>query len=98
MHSALFEQANLEVQADQRFALQNPQLLRVHLGGDVLAVKGAMVAYQGAISFHHEKSGSMGKMFKKVVSGEDISLMRSPARRRLLRLGGGLRLPHQPHG
>lgn len=76
MHSALFEQANLEVQADQRFALQNSQLLRVHLGGDVLAVKGAMVAYQGAVSFHHEKSGSMGKMFKKVVSGEDISLMR----------------------
>ncbi|MDF2090889.1 AIM24 family protein [Knoellia sp. 3-2P3] len=76
MHSALFEQANLEVQADQRFALQNPQMLRVHLGGDVLAVKGAMVAYQGAIRFDHEKSGSMGKLLKKVVTGEDVSLMR----------------------
>ena len=76
MHSALFEQANLEVQADQRFALQNPQMLRVHLGGDVLAVKGAMVAYQGAIRFDHEKSGTMGKLFKKVVTGEDVSLMR----------------------
>jgi uncharacterized protein (AIM24 family) len=76
MHSALFEQANLEVQADQRFALQNPQMLRVHLGGDVLAVKGAMVAYQGAIRFDHEKSGTMGKLLKKVVTGEDVSLMR----------------------
>jgi uncharacterized protein (AIM24 family) len=76
MHSALFEQANLEVQAEQRFALQNPQMLRVHLGGDVLATKGAMVAYQGQIRFDHEKSGSMGKLFKKVVTGEDISLMR----------------------
>jgi uncharacterized protein (AIM24 family) len=76
MHSALFEQANLEVQADQRFALQNSQMLRVHLGGDVLAVKGAMVAYQGSIRFDHEKSGSMGKLFKKVVTGEDVSLMR----------------------
>ena len=42
MHSPLFDQANLEVQAQQRFALQNPQKLRDHLGGDVLAVKGAL--------------------------------------------------------
>jgi uncharacterized protein (AIM24 family) len=76
MQSTLFEQANLEVQADQRFALQNPQMLRVHLGGDVLAVKGAMVAYQGRIRFDHEKAGSVGKLFKKVVTGEDVSLMR----------------------
>ena len=76
MQSTLFEQANLEVQGDQRFALQNPQMLRVHLGGDVLAVKGAMVAYQGRIRFDHEKAGSVGKLFKKVVTGEDVSLMR----------------------
>ena len=76
MRSALFDQVNLEVQADQRFVLQNPQMVRVHLGGDVLAVKGAMVAYQGAIRFDHEKSGSMGRMFKKVVTGENVSLMR----------------------
>ena len=44
MQSTLFEQANLEVEVSQRFALQNPQMLRVHLGCDVLAVKGAMVA------------------------------------------------------
>ena len=66
MQSPLFDQANLEVQAQQRFALQNPQMLRVHLGGDVLAVKGAMVSYQGHIRFDHEKAGSVGKLFKKV--------------------------------
>jgi tRNA nucleotidyltransferase/poly(A) polymerase len=76
MQSPLFDQANLEVQAQQRFALQNPQMLRVHLGGDVLAVKGAMVSYQGQIRFDHEKAGSVGKLFKKVVTGEDVSLMR----------------------
>jgi uncharacterized protein (AIM24 family) len=76
MQSPLFDQANLEVQAQQRFALQNPQMLRVHLGGDVLAVKGAMVSYQGHIRFDHEKAGSVGKLFKKVVTGEDVSLMR----------------------
>jgi uncharacterized protein (AIM24 family) len=56
--------------------LQNPQMLRVHLGGDVLAVKGAMVAFQGQIRFDHEKAGSVSKLFKKVVTGEDVSLMR----------------------
>lgn len=76
MQSPLFDQANLEVQAEQRFALQNPQMLRVHLGGDVLAVKGAMVAFQGQIRFDHEKAGSVSKLFKKVVTGEDVSLMR----------------------
>lgn len=76
MQSTLFEQRNLEIFDTTRFGLQNPQLLRVSLGQDVLAVKGAMVAYQGSISFNHESAGSVGKLFKKVVSGEDVSLMR----------------------
>ncbi|MGH3332927.1 MAG: AIM24 family protein, partial [Nocardioidaceae bacterium] len=48
----------------------------VSLGPDVLAVKGAMVAYQGQIQFLHEKSGSMGKLLKKMVTSEDMPLMR----------------------
>ena len=54
MKSELFAQGNLENETQQRFALQNSQLLRVSLGPDVLAVKGAMVAYQGQVSFDHE--------------------------------------------
>ena len=76
MHSELFAQSNLEVEGQSRFALQNSQLLRVAFGDDVLAVKGAMVAYQGQIQFHHEKSGSMGKLLKKVLTSEDMPLMR----------------------
>ena len=76
MKSELFAQSNLEVTPDQRFALQNGQMLRVSLGPDVLAVKGAMVAYQGQVAFHHEKSGSMGKLLKKMVTSEDMPLMR----------------------
>src|SRR5690349_14211267 len=76
MQSELFAQANLEVQAQQRFALQNPQMLRVALGGDVLAVKGSMVAYQGQVRYDHEKAGSMGKLLKKVLTSEDVPLMR----------------------
>ena len=44
MKSELFEQSNLEAEGAGRFGLQNPQMLRVSLGDDVLAVKGAMVA------------------------------------------------------
>jgi uncharacterized protein (AIM24 family) len=75
MQSDLFAQANLEVEG-ARFALQNPQLLRVALGPEVLAVKGAMVAYQGQIRFDHEKAGSVGKLLKKLVTSEDVPLMR----------------------
>jgi uncharacterized protein (AIM24 family) len=75
MQSELFSQSNLEVEG-HRFALQNSQMLRVSLGGDVLSVKGAMVAYQGAVRFDHEKAGSVGKLLKKMVTSEDMPLMR----------------------
>ncbi len=76
MHSELFDQANLEVTDQQRFTLQNSQMLRVSLGPDVLATKGAMVAFQGSVEFHHEKAGGMGKLLKKMVTSEDNPLMR----------------------
>ena len=76
MKSQLFEQGNLEVEGQHRFGLQNPQMLRVALGPDVLAVKGSMVAFQGQVQFHHEKAGGMGKLLKKVLTSEDMPLMR----------------------
>src|SRR4051794_11628561 len=76
MQSELFAQANLEREGAPRFAVQNPQLLRVALGPDVLATKGSMVAYQGRIAFHHEGSGSVGKLLKKMLTNEDLPLMR----------------------
>jgi uncharacterized protein (AIM24 family) len=76
MHSELFDQANMEVTGPQRFVLQNSQMLRISLGPDVLATKGAMVAFQGSIEFHHEKAGGMSKMLKKMVTSEDNPLMR----------------------
>lgn len=76
MKSDLFDQSNLRVQSQERFTLQNDQMLRVGLGPDVLAAKGAMIAYSGQVAFHHEKSGSMAKLAKKIVTSEDVSLMR----------------------
>src|SRR3546814_20386715 len=76
MKSDLFEQTNLRANSQERWALQNDQMLRVGLGPDVLATKGAMVAYQGQVQFQHEKSGSMAKLDKKIVHRADVSLMR----------------------
>jgi uncharacterized protein (AIM24 family) len=76
MRSDLFDQSNLEKQSTERFALQNGQMLRVSLGPDVLATKGSMVAFQGQVRFDHEKTGGFAKLAKKVLSSEDVSLMR----------------------
>lgn len=76
MKSELFNQENFERNDAERFALQNSQLLRVALGGDVLAVKGTMVAFQGQVRFDHEGAGSVGKLLKKVFTSEDVPLMR----------------------
>lgn len=77
MNSDLFEQSNLEIDTRERFGVQNPQLLRVSLGDDVLALKGSMVAYQGQVRFDHEGAGSVGKLLKKIVTSEDVPLMRA---------------------
>jgi uncharacterized protein (AIM24 family) len=75
MRSGLFGD-NLEAETDERFALQNPRLLRVALDGDVMARQGAMVAYQGDVDFAYEGAGGVGRFFKKALSGEGLPLMK----------------------
>lgn len=76
MRSPLFDVAHHEVTTDQRWALQSDRMLKVTLGADVLATKGAMVAYQGQVRFEHERAGSLGRLMKKVLTSEDNPLMR----------------------
>jgi uncharacterized protein (AIM24 family) len=76
MRSQLFDQVRLENQTPERFALQNDQMLRVSLGPDVLATKGSMVAYQGQIRFDHERTGGLAKLARKMISDENVDLMR----------------------
>ncbi|SDK91623.1 AIM24 family protein [Streptomyces indicus] len=75
MQSALFSQT--ENQTQERYALQNPQLLRVNLQGhdDLLARKGAMVAYQGLVEFDGEYQ-SAGQRRARNRTGEGLDLMR----------------------
>ncbi|WP_432074350.1 AIM24 family protein [Streptomyces wuyuanensis] len=75
MQSPLFSYA--EQQSQERYLVQNPQLLRVALTGhdDVLARKGAMVAYQGLIDFDGEYQ-SRNQRNARARTGEGLDLMR----------------------
>ncbi len=75
MRSHIFDPAHVPVASEERYALQNSRMLRVGLGPEVLATKGAMVGYRGQVQFHHEKAG-LKRFGKKLLTGEDVSLMR----------------------
>ena len=66
-----------ETQSEDAFALQNSKLLKVRLDQVTVQVKlGAMVAYQGDVTFEHAGSGGLGRMLKKAVTGEGSQLMK----------------------
>lgn len=75
MQSSLF--AHTEQQTQERYTVQNPQLLRIALEGhdDILARKGAMVAYQGLVEFDAEYQ-SQGNRRARAHTGEGLDLMR----------------------
>ncbi|MFJ9039454.1 AIM24 family protein [Streptomyces sp. NPDC102406] len=75
MQSPLF--ACTEQQSQERYTLQNPQLLRVALEGhdDILARKGSMVAYQGLMEFDGEIQ-TTGQRRSRAHTGEGLDLMR----------------------
>lgn len=76
MRSALFDTANVEVHTTEQWSMQSSKMVRVAMSGDVLATKGAMVAYQGDLTFAHEGSGSISRFLKKALTQEDAPLMR----------------------
>ncbi len=70
-----------ETTSTEAFALQNPKLLKVHLDQVTIQAKlGAMVAYQGDVSFEHAGGGGLGRFVKKVATGEGQSLMKVAGR------------------
>lgn len=75
LHSNLAQYAEIAA-GEQQFQLQNSKLLRVSLvHGPVEAMAGSMVAYQGDATFENKGSGGVGKMLKKMATGEDASFM-----------------------
>ena len=66
-----------ETKSEQPFALQNSKLLKVSLNQITIQAKaGAMVAYQGDVSFEHAGSGGLSRMMKKAMTGEGTTLMK----------------------
>lgn len=64
-----------ETETGEAFTLQGPRLLKVELSEtSVMAQNGAMVAYQGDVSFEH-KGGGLGRLVKKAATGESLRLM-----------------------
>ena len=76
MRSDLFAAEHQEQQTTERWYLQSKKMLKTSLGPDVLASKGAMVAYQGSIQFQHESAGGLGKLMRKALTSEDAPIMR----------------------
>ncbi|WP_017597157.1 AIM24 family protein [Nocardiopsis lucentensis] len=74
MRSELFQRA--QENSVPGMSLQNHKMLRIGLNGEVLARQGSMVAYQGNVDFSYEGAGSVGRFFKKALTGEGMPLMR----------------------
>ena len=75
MQSTLFGYS--EQQTQERYSLQNSQLLRILLEGhdDILARKGTMVAYQGLVEFDAEYQNTTQQL-ARAYTGEGLDLMR----------------------
>ena len=63
-----------ENQAQGRWVLQNSKLVKVRLGPDAMALRGAMVAYQGTIEFDYKSRGLRG-MIEEKLTGQGLKLM-----------------------
>ena len=80
MKSQLFEQDKMEKEGVAgSFLLQNRHTLKVELNGEVYVKQRAMAAYQGNIEFSFH-GGGVRRMLKKVISGENLQLMKVSGR------------------
>lgn len=77
MRSQLFDQQHMEVEGQGHFVRQNSKMMKVELSqGEVFALAGSMVAYQGDVNFEHQGAGGMKAFLKQKVTGEGLPLMR----------------------
>jgi uncharacterized protein (AIM24 family) len=90
--STLFTE-NQEATTTGRMTRQNPAVIKATLTGTPLLVsRGAMIAFQGDVTFAYEGSGGMGKYLKAAATGEGMKLMRCEGNGELFVSRGGHKL------
>lgn len=72
-------------EADSFFELESSQTLEINLNGSVWTKLGSMIAYDGSITFRRQgmMEQGLGKLFKKMVSGEGMTLMSAEGKGKL---------------
>lgn len=73
--SDLFAPQNREQPTAGRMTRQNPAVVKVTLGEPLMVTRGAMIAYQGPVTFARQGSGA-ARFLKGAVGGEGVRLMR----------------------
>jgi uncharacterized protein (AIM24 family) len=90
--STLFTE-NQEAATTGRMTRQNPAVIKATLTGTPLLVsRGAMIAFQGDVTFAYEGSGGVGKYLKAAATGEGMKLMRCEGNGELFVSRGGHKL------
>lgn len=90
--STLFTE-NQEASTTGRMTRQNPAVIKATLTGTPLLVsRGAMIAFQGDVTFAYEGSGGVGKYLKAAATGEGMKLMRCEGTGELFVSRGGHKL------
>ncbi|MBI3971246.1 MAG: AIM24 family protein [Chloroflexi bacterium] len=77
-----------------KFELENSYLLEVNLNGRVWAKAGSMIAYVGGVRFTREGvfEHGVGRMLKKMVSGEGTALMKMEGQGRVYLADSGKKI------
>ncbi len=73
--STLLSSDNQEKLTTGRMTRQNPAVIKVTLGAEMMVTRGAMAAYQGQVAFAYTGQG-MNRFLKASFSGEGLRLMR----------------------
>ncbi len=90
--STLFTE-HQEAPTTGRMTRQNPAVIKATLTGTPLLVsRGAMIAFQGDVSFAYQGAGGVGKYLKAAATGEGMKLMRCEGNGELFVSRGGHKL------
>jgi uncharacterized protein (AIM24 family) len=76
------------------FEIENKSTLQINLSGMVYAKAGAMIAYRGNVKFSRKSvlEDGLGKLFKKALTGEGMTLMKMEGQGRIYLADKGKRV------